>query len=151
MTESHPIHPPYTVPAEIYDRLIWIAVEEQTTPLNALEILTGYYTSVRARGWGLEMMQNVLTLSHELKLRDLAVQDVRLVLAMRRYLADHGLHATMLDQVLELLTLLHRCGLTNRTPEVTALLEMACRLGESAVTEPELERWLARRTKRTER
>ena len=137
--------PTFAISESARARLVWIAVEEQVSYADAVDILTDYYCAAKGIGRNLDEFYSILTLSRELAVREIPVREVHFALALRRYLAEHELGVSDLDLAVQLLKLLHQFGLTEDHGRIASLLELACKLDTSGVSLADVEDWLAKR------
>ena len=146
MTQQTSATSPYTLSEEARARLILMAAEERITFTHAGDILTDYYdSSMKSRGMDLEDMHSILSLSKDLKLRELPINHVKVTLAFLAYLRENDLDVDHFESAVHLLHLLHQSGLTAHGPEVTRVLEVACDVVTSGVPAIQVEQWLAER------
>jgi len=139
---------PYTLSEETRARIILMAAEEQISFAQAADVITGYYESaMKSFGAELHDLHSILTLSKDLKMREISVKLVKLTLQLLGFLREHQLDMEHFEAAISLLARLHESGLTSQSPEAGCILDVASELVTSGVPPIEVEEWLAQRLK----
>jgi hypothetical protein len=143
--------PPFTISDENKARMIAIGVMEGVPVDHGLGIVLDYYLSLQRAGFDLDALHSVLELGKDLNRRSLAAREIKVVLAVLKWLETEGVSLDELSTACTVVSLLKEAGVCPDMEHCEFAISLAARLLASAIPLSELEQWLMTRTRPSSR